>query len=184
MNDILLLARAWNFAAERHADQRRKGHAQEPYINHLAEVAELVAIATEGRDPNLIAAAVLHDSIEDTATLSGELATLFNEDVAQLVAAVSDDKALSKKTRKNLQIRGAPTKSSRAKLLKLADKTSNLRSLAKSPPADWNSERQAEYLGWALKVAEGLRGTNTWLEARFDEAVRQVHRALNMSAIR
>jgi (p)ppGpp synthase/HD superfamily hydrolase len=184
VNDILLIARAWNFAAERHSDQRRKGHAQEPYINHLAEVAELVAIATEGRDPNLIAAAVLHDSIEDTATLSSELATLFNEDVARLVAAVSDDKALSKKTRKDLQIRGAPTKSRRAKMLKLADKTSNLRSLAKSPPADWNSQRQAEYLRWALKVAEGLRGTNVWLEARFDEAVRQVHRALNMSDIR
>ena len=54
MSDILLIARAWNFLAERHAKQRRKGKTQEPYINHLAEVAELVATATEGRDANLI----------------------------------------------------------------------------------------------------------------------------------
>ena len=58
MSDVLLIARAWNFSAERHAKQRRKGEAQEPYMNHLAEVAELVATATEGHDANLAAAAV------------------------------------------------------------------------------------------------------------------------------
>jgi (p)ppGpp synthase/HD superfamily hydrolase len=71
MRDILLISRAWNFAAQRHSIQRRKGKAQEPYVNHLAEVAELVATATEGQDANLVAAAVLHDTVEDTATLAG-----------------------------------------------------------------------------------------------------------------
>jgi GTP diphosphokinase / guanosine-3',5'-bis(diphosphate) 3'-diphosphatase len=69
VNDILLLARAWNFSAQRHSDQRRKGESQEPYVNHLAEVAELVALATKGPDANLIAAAVLRDTVEDTNTL-------------------------------------------------------------------------------------------------------------------
>ena len=179
MDDILLIARAWNFAAERHSSQRRKGQVQEPYINHLSEVAELVAMATEGKDANLIAAAILHDTVEDTETLLGELAAVFNEDVAKLVAEVTDDKALSKKVRKHRQVHSASGKSSRAKILKLADKTSNLRSLAKSPPADWSPRRKREYLAWALKVAEGLRGTNAWLEARFDEAATQLQQVLH-----
>src|ERR1700680_2447266 len=104
MRDILLISRAWHFAAQRHSTQKRKGEAQEPYINHLAEVAELVATATEGRDANLVAAAVLHDTIEDTATLRGELASIFNADVAELVSEVTDDKTLDKAERKTLQV--------------------------------------------------------------------------------
>ena len=178
MSDILLIARAWNFAAERHAKQKRKGDAQEPYVNHLAEVAELVATATDGRDANLVAAAVLHDTVEDTATLSGELASIFNADIAELVSEVTDDKRLDKAERKRLQVEHAATKSPRAKILKLADKTSNLRSLVKSPPADWSLERKRDYLDWAKAVVKGLRGTNTWLEARFDEAAEQLERSL------
>ena len=64
--------------------------------------------------------------------------------------------------------------SNRAKCIKLADKTSNLRSLEKSPPDDWSVQRRQEYLDWALEVAKGLRGTNVWLEAQFDEAARQL----------
>src|SRR5271168_3306850 len=78
MRDILLLSRAWHFAAQRHTTQRRKGKAEEPYVNHLAEVADLVATATDGQDANLVAASVLHDTVEDTATLPGELASVFN----------------------------------------------------------------------------------------------------------
>lgn len=104
MSDILLIARAWKFSAERHAKQKRKGEAQEPYVNHLAEVAELVATATEGRDANLVAAAVLHDTVEDTATLSAELASVSNTDIGDLVAEVTDDKNLSKEERKKWQV--------------------------------------------------------------------------------
>jgi guanosine-3',5'-bis(diphosphate) 3'-pyrophosphohydrolase len=178
VSDVLLIARALNFSAERHAKQRRKGDAQEPYLNHLAEVAELVATATEGRDANLVAAAVLHDTVEDTATLPGELASIFNADVAGLVAEVTDDKRLDKAERKKLQVEHAAAISPRAKILKLADKTSNLRSLVKSPPAGWSLERRRDYLAWANAVAQGLRGANPWLEARFDEAAELLQRSL------
>jgi (p)ppGpp synthase/HD superfamily hydrolase len=178
VTDVLLLARAWNFSAERHVNQRRKGKAQEPYVNHLAEVAELVATATDGRDANLVAAAVLHDTVEDTATLLSELASVFSADVANLVAEVTDDKRLSKEERKRRQVEHAAAKSARAKMLKLADKTSNLRSLTKSPPADWSQQRKREYLDWAIEVAKGLPGSNAWLEARFDEAAEQLARTL------
>jgi len=183
LSDILLIARAWNFSAERHAKQRRKGDAQEPYVNHLAEVAELVATATEGRDANLVAAAVLHDTVEDTATLLGELASVFNADIARLVADVTDDKRLDKAERKRLQVAHAGAKSARAKILKLADKTSNVRSLAKSPPADWSMERKRDYLAWSKDVVRGLRGANPWLEARFDEAAEQLERSLRLDQL-
>jgi guanosine-3',5'-bis(diphosphate) 3'-pyrophosphohydrolase len=178
VSDVLLIARAWNFSAERHAKQKRKGDAQEPYVNHLAEVAELVATATEGRDANLVAAAVLHDTVEDTATLPGELASIFNADVAGLVAEVTDDKRLDKAERKRRQVEYAAAKTDRAKVLKLADKISNLRSLVRGPPADWSLERRREYLAWATEVVQQLRGTNAWLEARFDEAAEQLGRSL------
>jgi (p)ppGpp synthase/HD superfamily hydrolase len=174
VNDVLLISRAWNFASQRHVAQKRKGKAQEPYVNHLAEVAELVANATDGRDANLVAAAVLHDTVEDTATLTAELESVFNSDIANLVAEVTDDKSLEKTVRKRLQVERAATKSERAKIIKLADKTSNLRSLLKSPPDDWSLQRRREYLDWALEVASGLRGANAWLEAQFDEAAEQL----------
>src|ERR1700691_6459536 len=116
MRDVLLISRAWHFAAQRHSTRRRKGKAQEPYVNHLAEVAELVATATEGQDANLVAAAVLHDTVEDTATLPAELAAVFNPDIANLVAEVTDDKKLSKAERKRLQVEHAAAKSTRAKI--------------------------------------------------------------------
>jgi GTP diphosphokinase / guanosine-3',5'-bis(diphosphate) 3'-diphosphatase len=167
-NEVTLLARAWRVAAERHVDQRRKGNRAEPYVNHLAEVADLVAEATAGRDANLVAAAVLHDTIEDTGMTRLELERQFGVDVARLVAEVSDDTRLSRQERKRLQVAHAPGKSGRAKLLKLADKTSNLRSIAHSPPAEWSLDRRREYLMWARDVVLGLRGVNPWLEAEFD----------------
>jgi (p)ppGpp synthase/HD superfamily hydrolase len=166
VNDILLMARSWRFAAERHAKQKRKGEAQEPYVNHLAEVAELIATATKGRDANLVAAAVLHDTVEDTAILPAELASVFNSDIGDLVAEVTDDKRLSKAERKKLQVEHAAAISKRAKILKLADKISNLRSLVNSPPADWNLQRRRDYLDWAIAVSHGLRGVNPWLEEK------------------
>lgn len=179
MNDTVLITRALHFAADRHSNHRRKGQAQEPYVNHLAEVAELVANATKGKDANLVAAALLHDTIEDTVTVPEELVTIFNSDVASLVQEVTDDKSLPKQNRKDLQVANAPTKSTRAKLLKLADKTSNLRSIAYSPPENWNTERKREYIDWSLKVANGLKGVHPWLEARFDEALEQAKQTLS-----
>ncbi len=181
MNDTVLITHALRFAAERHSGQRRKGQAKEPYVNHLAEVAELVANATGGRDANLIAAALLHDTIEDTETSSDELVATFNNEIAQLVADVTDDKSLPKQDRKHLQVVNSKAQNMRVKLLKLADKTSNLRSLANSPPENWNTEQKQAYIDWAIKVAAGLKGVNPWLEERFDEALRRAQQALQQT---
>jgi hypothetical protein len=117
---------AVHFAAEKHANQRRKGIAAEPYINHLVEVAELVSNALEEPDTNLVIAALLHDTIEDAGVTREELAERFGPEVAKLVAEVTDDKLLPKHERKRLQIENAPTKSIGAQTIQLADKISNL----------------------------------------------------------
>lgn len=167
---LLDFARALDFAAHKHIDQRRKGVRAEPYVNHLSEVALLVAEATEGKDPVAVIAALLHDTLEDTDASFEEIEELFGEEVVRVVAETTDDKRMSKAERKQHQIDAAPTASKRAKLVKLADKVSNLRSMAASPPADWPLARKIEYFEWAYAVVAGLRGTNARLEAVFDRA--------------
>jgi len=169
-NPMVALARAYHFAAARHVHQRRKGEAAEPYMNHLTEVAELVAVATRGSDPEVIIAAVLHDTVEDTGTTLDDLKVQFGERVAGLVAEVTDDKSLPKQTRKDLQIAHAVHASRGAQIIKLADKTSNLRALATSPPKDWGDERIAEYVDWAGRVVDACRGADRSLAAEFDKA--------------
>ncbi|MBK0400199.1 HD domain-containing protein [Limibaculum sp. M0105] len=176
---MTLVARACHQAAVWHADQRRKGERAEPYVNHLTEVAALVAEATDGGDPNLIAAALLHDAIEDAGVSHAQIEAAFNRDVADLVAEVTDDKSLEKAERKRLQVEHAPAKSPRAKMIKLADKTSNLRAILASPPAGWNVARKREYLDWAGRVVAGARGTNARLEAAYDEAAAALAGALD-----
>src|SRR6266478_2360028 len=132
-SDLVLWARAADYAARRHIAQRRKGERAEPYINHLTEVAALLAEATGGEDVVLVLGGLLHDTLEDTDATYEDLEQRFGPEVAALVAEVTDDKSLPKEERKRLQIDKTPGKSRRAKLLKLADKTSNLRSLMQSP---------------------------------------------------
>ena len=156
------------FAAEKHAAQKRKGAAAEPYVNHVIEVAQLVAGSSEQLDVNLVMAAFLHDTLEDTDTTREELEREFGSDVAALVVEMTDDKSLPKERRKELQVQNAPHKSVRGQVIKLADKISNLRSLLASPPATWNDERKREYFAWAQRVVNALSAPNPVLKAEFD----------------
>src|ERR1039458_9601382 len=146
--------KAAHFAAKKHAGQRRKGAAAEPYINHLLEVAELVASALAEPDTNLVIAALLHDTVEDTGVTKEVLVGTFGSDVADLVMEVTDDKSLPKAERKRLQIVHASQISVRAQVIKLADKISNVRAILSSPPADWNVQRKREYFEWAKRVVD------------------------------
>ena len=136
-SDLVLLTRAVDYAARQHIAQRRKGETAEPYVNHLTEVASLLAEAIGGDDVLLLLGGLLHDTLEDTDATYEDLAQRFGPEVAALVAEVTDDKSLRREERKRLQVEKTPGKSRRAKLLKLADKTSNLRSLIQSPPKGW-----------------------------------------------
>ena len=170
MNGLQLVSQAACFAAERHLGQTRKGARGTPYLNHLAEVAALVAMQTNGSDAALIAAAWLHDTVEDTATSRDDIVQSFGEDVAALVMEATDDKSLPKAERKRLQEVHAPDKSARAKILKIADKLSNVREVLSDPPKDWDVVRRRGYIEWAMRVVAGLRGGAPLLEAEFDAA--------------
>lgn len=162
---------AASFAAEKHLRQRRKGDAAEPYVNHLLEVAALVSGAMQEPDPNLVIAALLHDTVEDAKVTRQELVDRFGEDVASLVMEVTDDKSLPKAERKRLQIVNAPHKSVRAQAIKVADKISNLRALQTSPPVDWDELRKREYVAWARQVVAGLTNPNPILMAEFEKTL-------------
>jgi (p)ppGpp synthase/HD superfamily hydrolase len=143
----------------------------------LLEVASLVAEATDGSDPSIMVAALLHDAVEDQGATRETIANDFGADI---VMEVTDDKSLPKSERKRKQIESAPNKSREAKLIKLADKTSNLRAVAQSPASDWSLERRREYIDWAKSIVAGLRGTSPWLEQQFDDAAERAMRSLNL----
>jgi (p)ppGpp synthase/HD superfamily hydrolase len=149
-----------------HVKQRRKGAASEPYVNHLIEVADLVAAA--GAPEDVVCAALLHDAIEDQGITAAQIADLFGAAVAAMVCEVTDDKTLPKADRKAAQIAAAPGLSPGAKLIKLADKISNVRTVGASPPANWPLERRLAYIEFSRKVVDGLRGIDAVLEETFD----------------
>src|SRR5690348_10611532 len=93
---LRLVSEAAELAARRHSGMARKGRGNEPYINHLAEVANLLSAATDGADAELVAAGWLHDTIEDTETTREQLAERFSERVASLVQECTDDMNLPK----------------------------------------------------------------------------------------
>ena len=162
------LLEAIRFSAEKHRNQRRKDRDQSPYINHPIEVTQLLWEVGSVRDIDVLLAAVLHDTVEDTDTRPEEIRDRFGEQVLSFVMEVTDDKNLPKAKRKRLQIETAANKSHGAKLIKLADKSCNVRNLVTMPPEDWSLERKQEYLLWSEAVVAGLRGTNAALEAYYD----------------
>lgn len=169
-SELPLIMRALSFAARKHRDQRRKDAEATPYINH--PVALVNTLVNEGgeTDAKTLCAALLHDTIEDTDTTEGELRNEFGDAICDIVLEVTDDTTLPSSERKALQVAHAAGASHAAKLVKLADKISNLRDLAVSPPPNWSDARRQRYFDWARDVVAGLRGTNARLEAAFDEA--------------
>ena len=161
MNRILHAA---NFAADKHSRQRRKNPEATPYINHPIEVADHLARVGGITDEDILIAALLHDTIEDTQTTKAELADIFGARVAEIVAECSDDKRLGQSERKRLQIVNARHKSPEAKCLKIADKTCNLASILVAPPSGWSIQRQIDYFDWAEQVVAGLIGINNRLD--------------------
>ncbi len=171
--DLALMLRALSFAADKHRNQRRKDIQASPYINHPIDLANILVNEGGVNDVQVISGALLHDTVEDTDTKYDELVEHFGVDIADIVMEVTDDKSLSKAERKQMQIERAANKSDQAKLVKLADKISNLRDIVKSPPADWSVERKQQYFDWAKQVIDGVRGVNTRLEVAFDEVYKK-----------
>ncbi|ODS00675.1 hypothetical protein AUC68_13830 [Methyloceanibacter methanicus] len=180
--DIERITKALSFAAEAHRNQRRKGAAQEPYINHLIEVFGLVARSESRVDTDTLIAALLHDVVEDTPRTYEDVSESFGERVAEIVRENSDDMSLPKAERRQARLAAMARKSREARIVKIADVISNLRAIAVSPPAGWSSERKLAYLEDCRRLVEAARGTEVSIERIFDETAADVDRAIRDDA--
>lgn len=151
MTNLRLVTEAAAFAASAHAKARRKGDEDVPFINHPITVANLVASA--GFEAEVVAAALLHDVVEDTVTTIEQIERWFGPVVAQYVGEVTDDKTRPWQERKDLQALAARDLSDGAAAIRIADKIANLRDLRTMPPA-WPSARKAQYRYWCFSVVE------------------------------
>lgn len=177
--DLAVLFEALSYASKMHARQRRKDKEASPYINHPIDVANILVTVGNIQDTSVLAAAILHDTVEDTEASEADLIERFGEDIASLVMECTDDKSLPKDRRKQLQIEHAPHKSPRAKHIKIADKISNVRDLSSSPPKDWPTERVREYLDWSEKVVNGLGETNQDLLDFYRQTLENARKSLS-----
>lgn len=169
-----LLLKSVDFAARAHRDQRRKGPANEPYINHPVEVSRLIVECEPDTAEHVLCAAVLHDVIEDCGATRDEIATCFNDIVADIVLEVSDDKALPRDNRKARQIETAPHLSNDAKLVRLADKIANVGAMLTDTPIGWDRDQILAYVDWAEAVIAPCRIVSPRLSDRFDAISRDV----------
>jgi len=163
------LLKATSFAAEKHKNQRRKGTQGEPYINHPIAVARLLTEIGQEYDLDVIQAAILHDTIEDTETTADELIKHFGKEVTGYVLEMTDDKSLPKPERKRLQVENAPHKSYGARHIKICDKICNITDVTNNPPGHWDLQRRKEYLDWAKQVVDALGEVNEDLGSLFIE---------------
>lgn len=182
---IARLIAALDYAAQQHRDQRRKGAEAAPYINHPIALLRILAVEAGVDDADVLVAAALHDVIEDCSgprqehiqARRDEIQAGFGAHVLALVEEVTDDKALPKHERKLAQIAHAPQLSPQARMVKLADKTANVRDIGHCPPADWEPARIAAYFDWAQKVVDAMRGVHARLESLFDAALAEARRS-------
>jgi guanosine-3',5'-bis(diphosphate) 3'-pyrophosphohydrolase len=165
---VNILLAAAIFAAEKHRGQVRKDQRGSPYITHPLSVAQLLWEIGGIQETEILSAAILHDTLEDTPTTRSELAAQFGGVILAIVLEVSDDKSLPKMERKRRQVLHAPELSLPARLVKLGDKLANCTDILKSPPNGWDLKRRQEYVQWAADVISQIRGANSALESAFD----------------
>lgn len=163
-----IVSKALSFAANKHRTQTRKDADNTPYINHPIALCSLLTETGKVTDHHVIAAALLHDTVEDTDATLEDIEDNFGVEIRRIVQEVTDDKSLPSPERKRLQIEHAASISHEAKLVKLVDKISNLQDMIDHPPVKWSLERKREYFDWAKAVIDQMRGTNTALETLFD----------------
>lgn len=176
--DLRRLVAALHYAATHHKDQRRKDRDGSPYINHPIALLQILAVEAGVTDADVLCAAVLHDVIEDCAHTEeervlreAEIEAQFGLQVLDIVRDVTDDKALPQDERKQQQIDQARQLVHGAKLVKLADKTANLRDVAHNPPASWPLERRRAYFDWARAVVDAIGPAHAGLRKLFEQAV-------------
>ena len=165
-----LVLKATQFAALKHREQKRKD-GKTPYIIHPISVAMILAEIGGVDDPEILSAALLHDTIEDTDTSAQELDKEFGPRIRIIVEELTDNNQLTISQRRQLQIDNAPHLSKDATLVKIADKTSNVSDVIKNPPPEWNQKRCTEYVDRTEAVINNCQKVNQDLENHFFELI-------------
>ncbi len=172
MSDLHLLFRALNYAAKQHQTQKRKGNDSVPYINHPIKVTSIITQFIPNASDELMAAAVLHDVVEDSDATIDDIHTLFGATIASIVQEVTDDKSLPKAQSKQKQIENAPRLSHNAKLIRISDKIANVRDICGENIPDWDYKTKIAYLNWAEEVVMAMGKFHDELEFTFKDEVR------------
>ena len=171
-----MILKALNFAREKHEGQFRKDEFQRPYIVHPVGVYGLLFNAgIENED--VLCAALLHDTIEDTNTTFDELAIEFNIEVAGLVGEVTNNPAISKAKQKLMQLEDAPYMTNGARLVRFADKINNLNDIAEFPPVGWDKAKKDRYVEFCKELIPLLNIDNEYLNKKFKEAIKKLEKA-------
>ena len=163
-----LVLKATQFAALKHCDQRRKD-GKTPYIIHPISVAMILSEIGSIEDPEILSAALLHDTLEDTDTSAHELDKNFGSRVRIIVEELTDNDMLTFSQSKQMQIDNAPYLSKNATLVRIADKISNVSDVIENPPPEWNQKRCNKYVDWAEAVMNNCQKVNQDLENHFFE---------------
>ena len=163
-----LVLKATQFAALKHCDQRRKD-GKTPYIIHPISVAMILSEIGSIEDLEILSAALLHDTLEDTDTSEHELDKIFGSRVRIIVEELTDNDMLTFSQRKQMQIDNAPYLSKDATLVRIADKISNVSDVIENPPPEWNQKRCNKYVDWAEAVMNNCQKVNQDLENHFFE---------------
>lgn len=170
----LVVQKARNLAKDRHAGLHLFNAAKSPAIIHIAEVAKYVE--DHGGSEKMIAAAWLHDIVEDTEVTLKDIESLFGPEVAALVDGLTDPAdfaPLPLDKRKPLQADRLKQKSDDVKRIKICDQLSNVLRILNDPPTDWDDGTQLLYIEGARKITEVCRGLCPELDNLFDAAYEQ-----------
>lgn len=170
------IRQASKFAAKKHQGQFR-GDGKTPYIAHPIGVAKILQQAGID-DPDTLIAAVLHDTIEDTSTTKREISKLFGRRVAELVVNVTNNPHHDKEQTKLAQITESRTRGDRANMIKVADKTYNLRDMIASPP-NWTREKKIAKTNHAKAVVDAMPYVSEKLRTMFDTAYNEAMTAIS-----
>lgn len=168
--DVHRILDSLEFAAKKHQEQIRKDKSKTSFLIHPLSVAYHLLMVGRVRDPDIIAASFLHDTLEDTSTKFEEIFHEFGPRIANFVLEVTDDQNLTKSETKKLQILTASKKSAGAAQIKLADKWDNLSDLLSEPPPNWPKKRIKTYFDWSNEVIKAL----PWVNAALLNAVQDV----------
>ena len=162
------LIKAIHFATIAHGNQQRKDKLKTPFINHPIEVMRLLSSAGV-TDIDTLCAAVLHDTIEHTSATYEQLKDEFGIGVADIVNECSDNITLPRTTRKKEQVSHSNCISIPAKLVRAADKLSNIMNLDSILPTNWAKEEIDGYFVWSYAVWLNIRGCNKYLDRRLHD---------------